>query len=769
MLFGVLKAQSLTSFLGLGLYRAPGRSSLPTLLFPILQVRYIHNYVAQTWVMFSLGLSSVLGNRDNHNKKGHSAKNDEWYIPYNGPYETPPRDATTWMRKPRDSWGDPIPLGAGDENLELSGSEGVGSKRLEYERHTAVGGAGMKYGVHGVFDDDWKSMATSGVGRYAEDRERGRRTSRGHDYQPTAVTIVDAGRNNHSPTTPRRLSTISSGPVHAVPDYVSLDGASGGVGESPMPNSRGPKDTQRVSLASIFTFGAKMKTGSPTRSLDGGRERRDSTDSSLKRSRRNTGSTKDKAHGRVDMPLDHRDSAGSLGDNVQHQNYPVATVSTKQSITKKHVHRQSVRHNSLGTEDEIYYNYYDSFYSTLVNDSPTDTNAHSDPASRQTTRRQQHLPKTVDNSNVTPQLQQRPPRVSTRQILIPTAGGHPYAPYSHHSHLSKDDNRDLHDDRIPSPSGRVPTVDKPLVFRQPRHPYNQAQSTHKHHHYGQSSVSTGASSSSNQSHLVTSRSTPSHGHQEPRQTPPNPHSRVAFPAQGPVASELGSSGVGTTPLGLGAGLTGKKLRNATSTPNLYHNQAGNFQPVAGLSNRQVGLSVSMVQQTQPPPVIKDRWLSAETWCDALIFPRPRLKVKQDNGTYVRDQPAEKSPISSRKGSGRIVSPPGSPPGRMWDIETTSGTETRNRFGQHNQKDGRKNEKQREPGVASRVLAHSRSLVDLRPPFSTAQERYPSVMPPEIASTGDEGLRGTRKVGEMPRSPISPEELALATAVPSVSE
>ena len=717
--------------------------------------------------MFSLGLSSVLGNRDNHNKKGHSVKNDEWYIPYNGPYETPPPDATTWMRKPRDSWGDPISPGPGDENLELTASEAIGSKRLGYERHTAVGDAGMKYGVHGVFDDDWRSMAVSGVGRYggaSEDRERGRRISRGHDYQPTAVAIVDAGRINHSPTTRRRQSTISSGAVHGVPDYVSLDTASGGVGESPMPNSRGPKDTQRVSLASIFTFGAKMKTGSPTRSLDGGRERRDSTDSSLKRSRRNTGSAKDKAPGRVDISLDHRDSAGSFGDNVQHQSYPVATVSTKQSITKKHVHHaveQPVKHNSLGTEDEVYYNYYDSFYSTLMNDSPTDTNGYSDPSSR---RRQQHLPTTVDNSNVdhrASQPQQRPARVSARQNLIPTAG-HPYAPYSHH-------NRDLHDDRIPSPSGRVPTVDKPPVFRQPRHPYNQAQSTHRHHHHGQSSVSTGASSSSYQSHVPTSRSTPSHGHQEPQQTSTHPHSKIAFPAQSTVASELGSSGVGTTPLGLGAGLTGKQLRNSTSTPNFYHHhQAGNFQPVAGPSNRQVHLSVSMVQQKQPPPIIKDRWLSAETWCDALLSPRPRLKVKQDNDTYVRDQPAEKSPIASQKGSGRIVSPPGSPPRHVWDIGT--GSET-SRFGQHNRKDGRKKQKQREPGVASRVLAHSRSLVDLRPTFSRSQEKggYPSVMPPGIASTGDEGLQGMGRVVEMPRRSISSEELALPTAVPSVAE
>ncbi|KAI0641468.1 hypothetical protein C8Q79DRAFT_919456 [Trametes meyenii] len=44
------------------------------------------------------------------------------------------------------------------------------------------------------------------------------------------------------------------------------------------------------------------------------------------------------------------------------------------------------------------------------------------------------------------------------------------------------------------------------------------------------------------------------------------------------------------------------------------------------------------------PKGKNRWLSAETWCDALILPRPRFALRVEDG----------------ESSGRIVSPPGSP-------------------------------------------------------------------------------------------------------------
>lgn len=56
------------------------------------------------------------------------------------------------------------------------------------------------------------------------------------------------------------------------------------------------------------------------------------------------------------------------------------------------------------------------------------------------------------------------------------------------------------------------------------------------------------------------------------------------------------------------------------------------------------------------PTGVQRWLSAETWCDAMIFPRPRFKVKQGHG--VMETVSENH--SSRKCRGRLVSPPPTP-------------------------------------------------------------------------------------------------------------
>ncbi|RPD60406.1 hypothetical protein L226DRAFT_615868 [Lentinus tigrinus ALCF2SS1-7] len=56
------------------------------------------------------------------------------------------------------------------------------------------------------------------------------------------------------------------------------------------------------------------------------------------------------------------------------------------------------------------------------------------------------------------------------------------------------------------------------------------------------------------------------------------------------------------------------------------------------------------------PKGKQRWLSAETWCDALILPRPRFALRV---------------IDGEGGSGRIVSPPGSP---IWLPETEPSVE-----------------------------------------------------------------------------------------------
>lgn len=76
--------------------------------------------------------------------------------------------------------------------------------------------------------------------------------------------------------------------------------------------------------------------------------------------------------------------------------------------------------------------------------------------------------------------------------------------------------------------------------------------------------------------------------------------------------------------------SGRGLKASISTPNLR-------QPAPAPPPRSAPVPLTL-------PKGKQRWLSPETWCDALILPRPRFAIRVDPGG----------------GSGRIVSPPGSP-------------------------------------------------------------------------------------------------------------
>ncbi|KAH6918180.1 hypothetical protein BKA70DRAFT_1366521 [Coprinopsis sp. MPI-PUGE-AT-0042] len=125
------------------------------------------------------------------------------------------------------------------------------------------------------------------------------------------------------------------------------------------------------------------------------------------------------------------------------------------------------------------------------------------------------------------------------------------------------------------------------------------------------------------------------------------------------------------------GLGLKQLRNSTSTPDLRQ-------------------SVTYRSKFYNPQGIKERWLSAETWCDAILFPRPRLRLKE---------PASQS-------LPRIVSPPETPV-REKHQESAS-----------------------PDAVPSRVLAHSRSLVNLnrQSPSGRAESATPPAPPPAIVVT-----------------------------------
>lgn len=85
------------------------------------------------------------------------------------------------------------------------------------------------------------------------------------------------------------------------------------------------------------------------------------------------------------------------------------------------------------------------------------------------------------------------------------------------------------------------------------------------------------------------------------------------------------------------------------------------------------LRIVQTQQRQSPgppllPTGVERWLSAETWCDAMIFPRPRFKIQHGHGAMETVSEGRRS----GKSSGRIVSPPPTPIARFADDIGTRG-------------------------------------------------------------------------------------------------
>ncbi|KAF8957848.1 hypothetical protein BDZ97DRAFT_1844340 [Flammula alnicola] len=201
--------------------------------------------------------------------------------------------------------------------------------------------------------------------------------------------------------------------------------------------------------------------------------------------------------------------------------------------------------------------------------------------------------------------------------------------------------------------------------------------------------------------------------------PSNPP-RLVFTTAGPSSADAAQSAFSPRTAGL------KQLKNSSSTPNLRSPVLSPVQP----NNTNTGL----VAPKFVFPKGKERWLSAETWCDALLFPRPRLRLKQEivEGQY--------APVSS----GRIVSPPTTPTGQEFAMQ----------------------QQQREPGIASRVLAHSRSLVDLNKGKGKMKEEE---VQPSILQDRQTSRAGALQTLRPPRpKSFAQDDLALLSPVPSLA-
>ena len=263
-------------------------------------------------------------------------ENDEdWYIPYNGPYEAP-RELPN-RRKARDSWGDPIELDDQEDTV-------FNDKELH-----------LRYGGHN----------NSSYGdRYFEGERMGRRRDR--TYSVTSGQTVSSGTIDPSrPSIGYRRSTVSAGTRNVPPSYISMD-AAGGVGESPIPPRRSSQERNRTTLAGIFSFNAHSRkpsthtAASTERTLTGSSVRKSSL---LQRKNAHTNSDNEKVYSNIDPPARYSPSP-------EHAN---------PSVKDKH---QQLRHKVMSYADKLSSvatdtDYYNSYYSTLVHDQRSDINHHS--------------------------------------------------------------------------------------------------------------------------------------------------------------------------------------------------------------------------------------------------------------------------------------------------------------------------------------------------------------------------------------------------------
>ena len=566
-----------------------------------------------------------------------AAKADEdWYIPYNGPYETPIEPIG--RQKERDSWGDLI-HGEEDNDAVLADQE-------LYNR----------YGGHDHTRDDHSRPAVDGDGGGNE--HNGRASDRTRSVvSHGAISSVPVANKRKGAVLRRRSPHANANPRQQVPSYISLDVA-GGVGESPMPVQRtsyassGGNDPNRITRPSFFAFGGPSKKIPPSPSGFSFEHTPDkpSLQGPPRPDRSKSTTRPDERLSRAYSPLLRQSSSSEWN-----RNNPMTRIRRENAAAL--VSNAGVR--GSGTTDEE--DYYNSYYSTLISMTATGDSrphfAHVDSSDPPRSAKQRHPPHAPEKNN--------PP---TREYQA-THTQHPYA-YVFPSAAV---------DRAPQTVSSFPTA-KPN--------FNEAGTTNHHN---------------------------------------RPPLTFISPSEHPRSAPLSHSAVPRPPGG-----APHPLKNSVSTPNLR--------------------SASRSPQGQSQPKSKDHWLSAVTWCDALIFPRPRLIIREE-GEFLHD------------GSGMIVSPPDSP---LRDAGGNTGEEVEKR--------------QLQQGMESRVLAHSRSLADIANVAETSSPGAGPSTPSKRVLTRTRGatLPSRPKTAPTPnksqgegipdrkRMSFAQDDLALPSPVPSLA-
>ncbi|KAI0781930.1 hypothetical protein C8Q75DRAFT_812074 [Abortiporus biennis] len=164
-------------------------------------------------------------------------QDDDWYIPYNGPYEEPKEriQNTNSQTTQRDSWGDLL-----NGWLSDNGSEGV------------------------RFSETCRVDGGDGIERSRSISSRLRAVSNASHYT-TSSGVVDPPRKSSTSSHPPAVPRPGGSTRMPVPSFVNSDQA-GGIGEAPMPRERAPhtndgrsigEGDRRSFATSILSFGKK--------------------------------------------------------------------------------------------------------------------------------------------------------------------------------------------------------------------------------------------------------------------------------------------------------------------------------------------------------------------------------------------------------------------------------------------------------------------------------------------------------------------------------
>lgn len=297
----------------------------------------------------------------------------------------------------------------------------------------------------------------------------------------------------------------------------------------------------------------------------------------------------------------------------------------------------------------------------------------------------------------------------------------PLTPESHHTFGPQPKNTNTH----PQPSIRVSTDDRDALYTYtPANPHSHPYAYTFPLDVGETSTSVAPPLAA----LPMSRSNTA-PHPHALHTPNESTSTNDINTRKPIPFSAAGPKTSFTKL-----TTLSRLRSSVSVPNL---QSKHHQEKAAPSL----------------PSGMDRWLSAETWCDALLFPRPRFKVKQyADSSGSLSTGSEKR--SSRRWSGRIVSPPLTPVTRSADTDTQGSNHHGSEPAVQERREQVINADLIAAGNTSRLRRHltkSRSVVNLRSTLADPVDPIPVAGPSEASSPVDPVSRTNSKgKGRLPK-------------------